>query len=182
MDSNLYTIRVSFDKPEKELLLIGELAESAGVSTDTVRHYERNGVISKPRRAANGYRLYRSDALEQILLVRRAIAVGFTLKELAEIFAERDKGNPPCRKVRAIAARKLADLENHLRETKILHAELGKTIADWDEHLARHTDENPAKLLESLAVSPADNQKRKSKFTTKNFQANNKIKNKTEVK
>ena len=73
-------------------MLIGELAKSAGISTDTVRHYERNGVISKARRAANGYRLYRSDALEQIVLVRRAIAVGFTLKELAEIFAERDKG------------------------------------------------------------------------------------------
>jgi len=173
---------VSFDKPEKEFLLIGELAESAGVSTDTVRHYERNGVIPKPRRAANGYRLYRSGALEQIVLVRRAIAVGFTLKELAEIFAERDKGNPPCRKVRAIAARKLADLENHLREVKILHAELGNTIADWDEQLARRSDEKPAKLLESLVVSPTDNQRGKSKFTTKNLQVNNKINNKKEVK
>jgi len=173
---------VSFDKSKKELLLIGELAKSAGISTDTVRHYERNGVISKPRRAANGYRLYRSDALEQIVLVRRAIAVGFTLKELAEIFAERDKGNPPCRKVRAIAAGKLADLENHLRETKILHAELGKTIADWDKQLARQSNEKPAKLLESLVVSPTDNQRRKSKFTTKNLQVNNKTNNKTEVK
>ena len=160
---------MSFDKSEKEFLLIGELAESAGISRDSVRHYERNGVISKPRRAANGYRLYRSDALEQIVLVRRAIAVGFTLKELAEIFAERDKGNPPCRKVHSIAAAKLADLENHLRETKILHAELVKTIADWDKRLLRQSNKNPAKLLESLAVSPADNQKRKSKFTTKNF-------------
>ncbi len=173
---------MSFDKSNKEFFLVGELAESAGVSTDTVRHYERNGVISKPRRAANGYRLYRSDALEQIVLVRRAIAVGFTLKELAEIFAERDKGNPPCRKVRAIAAAKLADLENHLREIKILHAELGKTIADWDEQLAQQSGENPAKLLESLVVSPTDNQRRKSKFTTKNLQVNNKINNKAEVK
>ncbi len=173
---------MSFDKSKKELLLIGELAESAGISTDTVRHYERNGVIAKPRRAANGYRLFRSDALKEIILVRRAIAVGFTLKELTEIFAERDKGNPPCRKVRAIAVAKLADLENHLREIKILHAELGKTIADWDEQLAQQSNENPAKLLESLAVSPADNQKRKSKFTTKNLQVNNKINNKAEVK
>ncbi|CAN5883850.1 hypothetical protein BH24ACI1_BH24ACI1_10410 [soil metagenome] len=173
---------MSFDKSKKELLLVGELAESAGVSTDTVRHYERNGVISKARRAANGYRLYRSDALEQIVLVRRAIAVGFTLKELAEIFAERDKGNPPCRKVRAIAAAKLADLENHLHEIKILHAELGKTIAVWDEQLAQQSNENPAKLLESLVVSSTDNQRRKSKFTTKNLQVNNKINNKAEVK
>jgi DNA-binding transcriptional MerR regulator len=114
--------------------------------------------------------------------VRRAIAVGFTLKELAEIFAERDKGNPPCRKVRAIAAAKLADLENHLRETKILHAELGKTIRDWDEQLARQTGEKPAKLLESLVVSPTDNERRKSKFTTKNLQANRKTNNKAGVK
>lgn len=173
---------MSFAKPKKEFLLIGELAEAAGISTDTVRHYERNGVITKPRRAANGYRLYQSNALEQIVLVRRAMAVGFTLKELAEIFAERDKGNPPCRKVRAIAAAKLADLENHLRETKILHAELGKTIRDWDEQLALQTDENPAKLLESLVVSPTDNERRKSKFTTKNLQANRKMNNKAGVK
>lgn len=162
---------MSLDKSKKEFLLIGELAKSAGVSTDTVRHYERSGVISKPRRSPNGYRLYRSEALEQIVLVRRAIAVGFTLKELGEIFAERDKGNPPCQKVRAIAAKKLTDLENHLRETEILHAELGKTIADWDEQLARQSDENPAKLLESLAVSANDNQRRKSKSAAKNFRA-----------
>jgi len=173
---------VSFDKSNKEFFLVGELAESAGVSTDTGRHYERNGVISKPRRAANGYRLYRSDALEQIVLVRRAIAVGFILKELAEIFAERDKGNPPCRKVRAIAAAKLADLGNHLHEIKILHAELGRIIENWDEQLAQQSGENPAKLLESLVVSPTDNQRRKSKFRTKNIRANNKINNKAEVK
>jgi DNA-binding transcriptional MerR regulator len=147
-----------------------------------VRHYERTGVIAKPRRSPNGYRIFWSDALEQIILVQRAIAVGFTLKELAEIFAERDKGNPPSRKVRTIAARKLADLEDHLRETKILHTELGKTIADWDEQLANQSDENPPKLLESLAVSPTGNQRRKSKFTTKNLQVNNKINNKSEVK
>lgn len=143
-------IQVSFDKPEKERLLIGELAAQAGVSADTLRHYERRGVLARPARSAKGYRLYPADALLRVLLVRRAISVGFTLKELAEIFSEREKGGLPCRKVRGLAAAKLADLEDRLCEMKILHAELGAIVADWNGRLAENRDGEPAELLQRL--------------------------------
>ena len=78
----------------------GEVARRAGVSADTLRHYEQRGLLRKPRRLANGYRAYPPEALDRVLLIQRALAVGFTLDELAEILRDRDGGRPPCRKGR----------------------------------------------------------------------------------
>jgi DNA-binding transcriptional MerR regulator len=70
---------------KKASMRAGELARTAGVSTDTLRHYERKGVLQRPRRAANGYRQYPPEALDRVLLVRRALGVGFTRAELARV-------------------------------------------------------------------------------------------------
>jgi DNA-binding transcriptional MerR regulator len=79
--------------------LAGEHAKAVGVSTDTLRHYERKGVLPRPKRSPNGYRQYPQASLDRVLIVRQALAVGFTLDELAQIFGERDRGGAPCRKV-----------------------------------------------------------------------------------
>src|SRR2546421_4314718 len=70
---------------KKTYMRAGELARASGVSTDTLRHYERKGVLPKPRRSPNGYREYASESLARVLLVRRALAFGFTLDELARV-------------------------------------------------------------------------------------------------
>src|SRR5438270_264036 len=88
--------------------MAGELAREAGVSTDTLRHYERKKVLPRPGRSSNGYRMYPHSALERVALVRRALAFGFTLDELALVLAERDSGGLPCQKVLRLAAEKLA--------------------------------------------------------------------------
>jgi len=85
-----------------------ELAASAGISTDTLRHYEKSGVLPKPARTRAGYRRYPADAARRVALVRRALAIGFSIKELARVFRERDQGGAPCRKVRAIVGDRLA--------------------------------------------------------------------------
>src|SRR5215210_4789107 len=90
-----------------EGFLSGELARLAGVSTDTLRHYERKGVLPAARRLNNGYRKYPLDSLDRVRLIRRALAVGFTLDELAQILKARDHGQAPCREVRTLAAEKL---------------------------------------------------------------------------
>ena len=72
----------------------GEVARRAGVSADTLRHYEQRGLLGKPRRLANGYRAYPPEALDRVLLIQRALAVGFTLDELAELLRARDGGRP----------------------------------------------------------------------------------------
>ena len=130
----------------------GELARAAGVSTDTLRHYERKGVLARPRRAPNGYRLYPPEALAGVRLVRRALAVGFTLDELASILRERrGSGRPPCRRVRELAAQKLAAVEERLSEMASLRDELREILRRWDERLARAGDGARAGLLEALS-------------------------------
>ena len=131
----------------------GELAKAAGVSTDTLRHYERKGVLRRPPRAANGYRRYPPEALARVLLVRRAIAFGFTLDELARVLSARDRGAAPCKEVRALAAAKLEEAEERLAQLIELHNELRATLKDWDGRLSKTRDDARAGLLESLAAS-----------------------------
>jgi DNA-binding transcriptional MerR regulator len=138
---------------EKESFIrAGELAKAAGVSTDTLRHYERKGVLQRPRRAPNGYRQYPPEALDRVLLVRRALAVGFTLDELARVLSARDRGGAPCREVRALAAAKLAEVEERLAQLTELRGELRATLGEWDARLALTSDGGRAGLLEALAA------------------------------
>ena len=102
----------------------GELARRAGISADTLRHYERMGVLAKPARSAANYRIYPETALARVLLVRRALAFGFSLAELSVVLRERERGAPPCRKVRALAEQKLASIETRLSELTQLRGDL----------------------------------------------------------
>src|SRR5262245_36797423 len=81
----------------------GELARMCGVSPDTIRHYERVGVLPAAVRGANGYRRFPREAANRVMLIRRAIAIGFSLAEVERILRQRDGGSPPCRTVRALA-------------------------------------------------------------------------------
>jgi DNA-binding transcriptional MerR regulator len=134
-----------------EGLLAGELARLSGVSTDTLRHYERKGVLPAPRRLSNGYRKYPANSVERIRLIRRALAVGFTLDELARFLKARDRGQAPCREVRALAAEKLGELERRLTEMQALRDELQSMLVDWDRRLARQGEGGRAGLLDALA-------------------------------
>ncbi len=69
------------ETPKQEYLRSGELARLAGVSTDTLRHYERKGLLARPRRSCNGYREYPASDLDRVRLVRGALGIGFTLNE-----------------------------------------------------------------------------------------------------
>lgn len=136
---------------QKAYVRAGELARAAGVSTDTLRHYERKGVLGAPRRSANGYREYPPEALARVLLVRRALAFGFTLDELARVLRTRERGGAPCREVRALAAGKLEEVESRLRDLRELRGELRAILGEWDERLSGAADGGRAGLLESLA-------------------------------
>lgn len=136
--------------PEKSFLRSGELAELAGVSTDTLRHYERKGVLTRPPRRANGYRQYPGDALRRVQLIRRALAVGFTLDELATVLRVRDTGGAACAEVRALAATKLAGVQKRMRELTDLRNELKVILKDWDDRLEHRASGEPIHLLESL--------------------------------
>jgi DNA-binding transcriptional MerR regulator len=151
-DSGLYNARMMMKRAGKEFLRAGELAKTCHVSTDTLRHYERKGVLARPRRSANGYREYPADAVERVRLIRKALDVGFTLDELASILSVRDRGGAPCRRVRELAAAKLYELEQRLKEMLGLRDELRTTLRDWDEKLAGAGSDRRAGLLESLVI------------------------------
>src|ERR1044072_9523420 len=135
-------------------LTSGKLADLAGVSRDTLRHYERKGVLPRPLRGENGYPKFPPEALQRVQLVRRALSVGFTLDELAKVLKVRDAGGAPCEEVRRLAAQKLLNVQDQLRELTRLRDDLQETLRDWDARLSRRAKGKRASLLESLSVDP----------------------------
>ena len=133
-----------------KLLRSGELARLAGVSTDLLRRYERIGVMPRPERTLNGYRQYPATALDRVHAARRSLTLGFSLPELARIFAIRDRGGAPCRKVRDLAEKKLRQVEQSLMEIKALRRQLRDTLLDWDCRLSNTRAGRRAGLIESL--------------------------------
>ena len=117
-----------------------------------LRHYERKGVLPRPLRSRNAYRQYPPEALQRVQLVRRALSVGFTLDELAKVLKVRDGGGAPCKEVRKLAAQKLVDFQDQLRELTKLRDDLQNTLSDWDVRLAHRAKGKRANLLESLSV------------------------------
>lgn len=135
---------------ERTHLLSGELARLAGVSSDTLRHYERVGVLPRPPRTESGYRRYPPSSVDRVRLIRRALAIGFSLDELRRLLQVRERGGAPCRKVRDLAASKLAQTEERIAELEALRDQLRGLLRDWDGRLARTPDGQQARLLESL--------------------------------
>lgn len=135
---------------KNKTLRIGELARLTDVSVDTLRHYERKGLL-KPQRLSNGYRVYPAHAVERVQLVQCALALGFTLDELARVLKVRDGGGAPCRQVIALTATKLAALEDRLREMTALRDEMRTLLQGWEARV-QATDQ-PARLLEDLSAT-----------------------------
>lgn len=130
----------------------GQLARLASVSTDTLRHYERKGLL-QCRRSPNGYREYPREALDRVRLVQRALSVGFSLDELGRVFEIRDRGGAPCREVQALAAEKLESMEEQIRDLIELRDQLRALIEEWDARLASTPKGRRAHLLDTWSNS-----------------------------
>jgi MerR family copper efflux transcriptional regulator len=130
------------------------VARLAGVSPDTVRHYERKGVLPAPPRAANGYRRYPESAVARVQLVQRALAVGFTLSELARVLGQRDAGGAPCRHVHALVETRLRALDDHIASLTALRSELRDLLIAWDARLQQVPPGRQARLLDGLLEKP----------------------------
>lgn len=99
-------------------LTIGAVARRAGVGVDTIRYYEREGLLPPPRRRASGYRDYDPSAVERLRFARRAKDLGFTLKEIRELLAlsaDRERGVAG---VKRRAEARLSEVEQRIRELK----------------------------------------------------------------
>ena len=99
-------------------MTIGKVARLSGVGVETVRFYEREGLIEAPPRSESGYRQYPLDAVERIRFTKRAKELGFTLKEIKELLRLRMDPDTTCSDVRSRADAKLADIESKLRDLR----------------------------------------------------------------
>lgn len=99
------------------MLRIGQLSQQTGVKTDTLRFYERKGLLPAPKRSENGYRVYDDAAISIVLFITRAKAVGFSLVEISELLSLRvDKAAHSCQEVKAVAESKLEKIDVQLLE------------------------------------------------------------------
>ena len=95
-------------------LTIGRVARQAGLAIDTVRYYEREGLLEKAPRTKAGYRQYSASAVARLRFIRQAKDLGFSLSEIRELLALRVDARKTCRDVKSRALRKIADVERRI--------------------------------------------------------------------
>jgi MerR family transcriptional regulator, copper efflux regulator len=128
----------------------GAVAKAAGVSPDTIRHYEKIGLLPKVLRTESGYRMYPESAVERVLVVRRALRIGFSLSELAEVLKARDAGGAPCQRVYKLAQQKLNDITADILALKKTERYLKQVLGDWEDRMKRTAPGQKSNLLHSL--------------------------------
>lgn len=99
-----------------ETLSIGQLAKAAEVGVETIRFYERQGLIAEPPRRRSGYRQYQPDVVARVRFIRRAKELGFTLREIGELLNLRVDPDKSCADVRSLARAKISDVEAKMNE------------------------------------------------------------------
>ena len=110
-------------------LTIGTLAKHAGVGVETVRFYERQGLLRRPVRPRMGYRSYSEDTISRIRFIRNAQALGFSLQEVKELLALRVTAGTSCAALRSRAAAKVADVNRRLADLERIRTALEKLVA-----------------------------------------------------
>lgn len=131
-------------------LTIGKLAEHANVTVDTVRYYERAGLLPEPPRRISGYRAYPADAVKRLRFIRRAKTLGFTLPEIGELLAL-SAPRAEVRKVKRAAQAKLDLLDEKIAELERIRAGLRQLVT----HCPGHGDSSDCPILNALNEEPA---------------------------
>ncbi len=112
------------------LIRIGQLASLTGATADTLRYYERLGLLPHPARTNGGYRLYDHAALDRIALIRKAHALGLTLREVGDVLDIASGGREPCAHVRALLERRLGEIRAKIADLRSLARTLGRALAE----------------------------------------------------
>ena len=137
------------------ILRIGDVASAAGVSQDTLRFYERRGLVRPVSRRASGYREYTGETVRLVRFIRQAQSLGFTLAEVEELVRLREQawaGGAPSR-LRAATAEKMQEIDRRMRELRALRGALDKLLKECDAACASNAREVNAlacPLIEAL--------------------------------
>jgi DNA-binding transcriptional MerR regulator len=125
---------------------IGELASATATKVETVRYYEKIGLLPRPARTSANYRAYGSDHLARLSFVRRARDLGFTLEAIRELLTLSDDKSQSCEAVDSIARVHLTEIDRKLCDLKSLRSELGRVIGSCS-----HGTVAECKIIEALA-------------------------------
>lgn len=131
-------------------LRIGQVAQRAAVGTKAIRFYEANGVIPRPPRGENGYRLYALEMVDVLRFIKQAQGLGLTLGEIKEIVAIRRGGRAPCAHVRQLLESKAMELDRKLKDLLVLRRRLRQSLAAWGR-----TSGNQATVCQHIETSGA---------------------------
>ncbi len=110
-------------------LRIGELAGAAGVTTDTIRYYELEGLLPAPDRTASGYRAYDDAAVDRLHFIQGAQRLGLRLGDIRDLLAVRDTGTCPCEPAEDLLTRRLAEVDAEIARLTALRADMARMLA-----------------------------------------------------
>ena len=136
-------------------LKIGDLAERSGVGVETIRFYERKGLIRQPEKSLSGQRRYPEEMVSRVRFIRAAKELGFSLQEIDELLELRVSPEVSCAEVRRKAEAKIEDVESRIESLQAMHGVLKKLVAAC--HVSKPTEECP--ILEALERWGAKNGK-----------------------
>jgi MerR family mercuric resistance operon transcriptional regulator len=113
-----------------ERLTIGEVAKLAHVCIETMRYYERTGLIASPPRSESNYRLYPQETVRRVQFIKRAQELGFSLKEITELLALRATLDTPCADIRTRVLAKITAIEEKIRTLHAMKHALAQLVAE----------------------------------------------------
>lgn len=120
------------DKQATRLVTIGRLARNAGVGAETLRYYERMGLIRPDRRSESNYRLYGPEAERRLAFIRRAQALGFSLEEIRELLSLHHHADAGAAEVKAIAEKRIREVESRIHDLECMRDGLESLSAQCD--------------------------------------------------
>jgi DNA-binding transcriptional MerR regulator len=109
-------------------LTVSHLAERAGLTADTVRYYERLGLLSPPARTAAGYRQYDEDAARRLRFIKGAQRVGLRLREIGELLTAMDEGQCPCPETETLLRQRMAEIDAEMVRLAEMRGELARLV------------------------------------------------------
>ncbi len=105
-------------------LRVAELAKAVGVAPDTIRYYERSGLLPAPARTPTGYRAYDTDAVERLRFIQGAQRLGLKLRDIRDLLAIRDTGVCPCEPAEQLLRRRLSELDAEMARLAALRTQM----------------------------------------------------------
>jgi DNA-binding transcriptional MerR regulator len=136
-------------------LLIGDVAERAGVPTPTIRYYESIGLLKPAARSSAGYRRYSEHTVEELRFIKKAQALGFSLDEVGEILTLSRSGKAPCAEVLSLAHQHLAAVDERLRQLQVFREQLASELAKWEGQKTGVTCDGLCQFIANAAPEPS---------------------------